>query len=270
MRINTNPSALHAAYRVDAHQDQADKVRKKLASGQRVNGAADDAAILAISQRLNAQAKGSYQAEDNVLAGISLLQTAEGAMGQSQDVLQRMRELSLQAGNGTLNDDDRAAIQQEMDQLTSQLDSIAEQTSFNGKKLLDGSASGLSLQVGPNGGDTNSVSVASVKASDLGLSGVSAASQADAGSALSSIDEAMARLSSARSDVGARLNGLQSTFSNLGTSALNAEASKSRMVDADMALELSRLAKHQILGQSAIAMQAQANTSAGQALRLLT
>lgn len=269
MRINSTPS-VQAAYRIDAAHEQADKLRKKLASGLRVNSAADDAAALSIGQRLNAQALGSYQAEDNALAGISLLQTAEGGMGQSQDVMQRMRELSLQAANGTLTDDDRAAIQQEMGQLTSQLDAIADQTSFNGKKLLDGSASGLSLQVGANAGNTNGVSLAGVSSGDLGLAGISAATPQDAANALSSIDEAMARLSASRSDVGARINGLQSTYANLGTSAVQAEASKSRMLDADMALEMMQLTKTQVLGQSATAMQAQANLSAGQALRLLT
>lgn len=272
LRINSNPSALQAAFRADAHHDQAERSRKKLASGLKVSSAADDAAILSISQRFNARATGAYQASDNALAGISLLQTAEGAMGQSQGVLQRMRELSLQGANGTLNASDRQSIQAEMDQLSEQLDAIADQTTFNDRKLLDGtlSGSGLSLQVGPNAGNTSRVSLSSVKASDLGLAGVSAATPQDATSALSSIDQAMARLSSSRSQVGARINGLQATVSGLGTSALNAEAANSRMVDLDMALELTKLASSQILGQSALAMQSQANASSASALRLLT
>lgn len=270
LRINATPS-LHAATRIDPFE-QADRTRKKLASGLRVNGAADDAAILAVSERLKSLSMGDDTATDNALAGISLLQTADGAMGQSQDVLQRMRELSLQAANGTLTDDDRGAIQAEMSQLTAQLDSIGDHTQFNGQNLLDGSqsGSGLSLQVGAQAGNTQTVKLDSVKSADLGLSGLSAATSDSATQSLDSIDQAMARLSSSRSQVGAYLNGLQSTVSNLGTSSVNAQAANSRMVDADMAQEMTNLAKSQILGQSSLAMQAQANASAGAALRLLT
>ncbi|MBW2187729.1 MAG: flagellin FliC [Deltaproteobacteria bacterium] len=245
----------------------------RLASGQRVNSAKDDAAGVAISDRLNAQVRGVNQAIRNSNDGISMAQTADGALGETTDILQRMRrELSVQSSNGTYNDNDRSAMNSEFTQLQSELGRIAESTSFNGRALLDGSQveDGMSFQVGANTNETINVKIGGATQAELGTDALDISTALGAQVSIESIDEALNVVSGIRSELGAVQNRFESAIDNMSISAENTAAANSRIADADMAKEVSELIKNQILNKFGVAMQAQANLTGENALSLLS
>jgi flagellin len=239
---------------------QLSKSMQKLSSGLRINSAADDAAGLAISEKMRSQINGTDQAQRNAMDGISLVQTAEGAYNEMHSILQRVRELAVQAQNGTLSTADTGAIDQEVGQLTAELTRIAGNTQFNGLAVLNGS---FTLQVGADSGGGNQIgfTLASIDFSSLG-------SAASAG-AISAIDTAITSVSNARSTLGAVQNRLEHAVSNLGVYQENISAAESRIRDVDIAAETVNFTKLQILSQSGTAMLAQANSAPNNVLSLL-
>jgi flagellin len=246
---------------------------ERLSSGLRINSAKDDAAGLAISDRMTAQINGMNQAARNANDGISLSQTAEGAMQETTNILQRMRELSVQSANDTNTTSDRTSIKTEMTQLQSELTRIASATEFNGKKLIDGTAGTFKFQVGADTGQTIDFSLSSLnmKASGLGVdsASISVSTQAGAGAAISAIDKALEKVDTGRSKLGALQNRFESTISNLGNAAENITASRSRILDADIAEESSAMTKANVLQQAGVSMLSQANQTPQLALSLL-
>jgi flagellin len=269
--------ALNAQNKLTANQSKVEGSIKKLSSGLRINSAADDAAGLAISEKMRAQIRGLKQAQDNAQDGISLLQTAEGALQQTTDILQRMRELVIKAQNtGVLTDSDRTSITSELTTLRSEIDRIATSTTFNGKKLLNGSASDLKFKIGANtdAEDTISVTIADMSATGLKSGGGSAFSIAidtaeNANATLVAIDYAIGKVSEQRTNIGVLQNRMEYAISNLGTSEENLTAAESRIRDVDMAEEMVSYTKNSILNQAAMAMLAQANQQPQSILSLL-
>jgi flagellin len=246
---------------------------EKLSSGYRINRAADDAAGLAISEKMRAQIGGLQQAQRNAQDGVSLVQTAEGALNEVHSMLQRVRDLKVQYENGTLDTDDKAAIVAEVKQLASEITEIRGKTEFNGITLLDGaggSAGTISFQVGANGGETISVTTKDVAgASGTGsVDGVTSTSTWEA-LGLSDIDAAINNVSTIRADFGAVQNRLEHRLNNLSTYQENLVASESRIRDVDMAAEMVNFTKLQILQQAGTSMLAQANQAPQNVLSLL-
>jgi len=270
MIINHNLAALNTLNRLNAATNAQSKAMQKLSSGLRINSAADDAAGLAISEKMRSQIRGLDQATNNAQDGISLLQTAEGALNETHDILQRMRELAVQGGNDTNTEEDRDQIQTELNQLMSEIDRIAETTQFNTKNLLGGSFS-ATLQVGANAGQIINFSISPMDTAGLSLDTTSIAVSTNdaAGTAISALDEAIKRVSSQRSNLGALENRLDHTINNLTTSSENLTSAESRIRDVDMAKEMSEETKDSILAQAAQAMLAQANQQPQQVLQLL-
>lgn len=248
---------------------------EKLASGHRINRAGDDAAGLAISENLRAEIRSLNQAQRNAYDGLSLVRTADGALGQSSDMLARMRELAMEAGNGALNDDQRASIQDEYDQLQSELDRQASTAEYNGQHLLDGSLSaasgGLEFQVGsgPDAQDRITVSIESTDSASLGVDGSSVSTSQDAADALDTIDQAIDQVSSQRADLGATNARFDSTVTRLAIAAENAAAANARIRDTDVAMEIVKLAGQKIMQQASAAVMAQANAQPAVVLNLL-
>ncbi len=272
LRINTNTAAMNAHRQLTINDESLNKSLNRLASGLRINGAADDAAGLAISQKMQGQVAGLNQASRNAQDGISMLQTAEGGLSETQNILQRMRELAVQGANDTLTTADRGNIQDELNALSSEIDRISTNTEYNTKSLLGGGlASGVTFQVGANAGQTVNVSVATASASALTVGGgsITVDSAANASTTISNIDNAIAAVSNSRSKLGASINRLQHTITNLGVQSENIDAARSRVADLDMAKEVVNLSKSQILSQSSTAMLAQANSSSQSVLGLL-
>jgi len=260
LRVNTNIEAFDAHRNLQQTQYALGKSMQKLSSGLRINSAADDAAGLAISEKMTAQINGTDQAQRNAMDGISLVQTAEGAYNEMHSILQRVRELSVQAQNGTLTSSDTAAIDQEVGQLTAELSRISSNTQFNGLAALSGT---FTLQVGADQGSGNQISfsLTSISFSNIG----SAASA----TAISDIDAAITSVSNARSTLGAIQNRLEDTVDNLGVYQENISAAQSRIRDVDVAAETVNFTKLQILSQSGTAMLAQANSAPQNVLSLL-
>ena len=272
LRINTTTAAMNAHRQLTINDESLNKSLNRLASGLRINGAADDAAGLAISQKMQGQVAGLNQASRNAQDGISMLQTAEGGLSETQNILQRMRELAVQGANDTLTTADRGNIQDELNALSSEIDRISTNTEYNTKSLLGGGlASGVTFQVGANAGQTVNVSVATASASALTVGGgsITVDSAANASTTISNIDNAIAAVSNSRSKLGASINRLQHTITNLGVQSENIDAARSRVADLDMAKEVVNLSKSQILSQSSTAMLAQANSSSQSVLGLL-
>lgn len=269
MIVNHNIMALNAWRGLYQTTNSLGKSLEKLSSGLRINRAADDAAGLAISEKMRGQIRGLNQAVRNAQDGISLLQTAEGAMNEQHSILQRMRELAVQAANDTYTDDDRNEIQQEIDQLISEINRIADNTEFNTQKLLTGSLSGKLIHIGANASQNLSVSIATMTAGALGVSGLSVSSQGAANSAISTVQSALNTVSTERSKLGAIQNRLEHTIANLGVAAENLTAAESRIRDVDMASEMMAFTKNQILVQAGTVMLAQANMAPQSVLRLL-
>jgi flagellin len=262
LRINNNVEAFNAHRQLVQTSNNAAKSMERLSSGYRINRAADDAAGLAISEKLRGQIRGLAQAQRNAQDGVSLVQTAEGSLNEVHSMLQRVRELAVQYSNGTLSTSDKAAITAEAQQLASEIERIGTTADFNGIKLLDGSTSTVSFQVGANDNDVISVDTASL-GSKVGSIDVS---QTDA---ISAIDAAIENVSTLRGSFGAVQNRLEHTLNNLATYQENLTASESRIRDVDMASEMVEFSKDQILQQAGTSMLAQANQAPQAVLSLL-
>jgi flagellin len=287
--INTNIAALNAYQNLSNNQNMQNDAIQKLSSGLRINKAADDAAGLSISQGLTSQINGLTQAVSNTQDATDVAQIADGALGTTQQILQRMRTLVVQAGNsGTQDDSSLSAIQQEMTSLNAQLNNISSQTKYGQKSLLDGTYSG-NFQVGANGGDVINLNLSgmSTQASALGVSGgtkltglaiatgafsgggTATYTSANASADLAAIDAAITNVSTARSTIGATQNQLTYTASNLQTAITNVTASRSNLTDADLAKEVTSMTQAQILTQAATSVLSQANSAPQAILKLL-
>ena len=279
LNINTNVASLNAQRFLTNNTSMLSKSMEKLSSGYRINRAGDDAAGLALSEKLRSQIRGSQKAADNVQDGINVLNITDGAMQSVTDYLQRMRELAVQAGNDTYNTAQRSSMKAEFDQLASGITQIANATQFNGVFLLNGSsqASGLVLQIGANansGVDTLAMGAQGIfdtmDASALGItSSLSIASNSGALGTITALDDAIATLNTRRGKLGALSNRLETTASNLATNVENTSASESRIRNVDVASESAKLSQYQILQQAASAMLTQANQAPQLALQLL-
>jgi flagellin len=270
--VNTNVSSLIAQQNLSNTSSALANNIGRLSSGLRVRSAADDAAGLAISEDFKASIRSLSQAKRNANDGVSLIQTADGSLKEVSGLLVRMRELAVQARNGTNNTTQRGYLNDEFQQLRSEIDRIANTTEFNGLTLLDGDqVSGLSFQVGM--GTTNddrlTISIATSNASALGLSTSTISSTSGADSAITSLDDAISDISTRRAVMGAMQNRLQVTMSNLDTYGTNLSAANSRIVDVDVAAETAEMTKNSILLQAGSAMLAQANQAPQIALSLL-
>ena len=274
MRINHNISALNTYRQLTINNTAGNKSLEKLSSGYRINRAGDDAAGLAISEKMRGQIRGLNQAERNSQDAISLIQTAEGALNETHSILQRMRELAVQSASDTNTDDDRKELQKEISQLLEEIDRISTDTEFNTMKLLNGSyeTTALTFQVGANSGQIVDINLNSMSATTgLGLSTttVNLETRAGATSAIDAIDSAIKEVSSERAKLGAMQNRLEHTINNLGTTSENLTASEARIRDVDMAKEMMEFTKNSILQQAATAMLAQANQQPQGVLQLL-
>jgi flagellin len=270
--INTNVASLNAQRNLNSTQLSMSKSMERLSSGLRINRAGDDAAGLAISQNMQANIRSMNQAVRNANDGISLVQTAEGALNESSNILLRMRELATQAANGVLSQSQRDNIQVEFKNLQQEIDRISAVTDFNGTKLLNGALSaGTTLQVGTGTTTNDTVSVTINKADTTTLSVTSnfVSTQGAAQSALTAIDSAIQAVSTARGNLGAVQNRLQSTINNLQVAVENTSAANSRIVDVDVAAETANMTKAQILAQAGVSVLSQANQSPQLALKLL-
>lgn len=270
LSVNTNVGSLNAQRNLAKSQSGLATSMQRLSSGLRINSAKDDAAGLAISDRMTSQIRGMNQAVRNANDGISMAQTAEGALQESTNILQRMRELAVQAGNGTNTTADRDSIDEEITALNSELDRIANKTEFNGVKLLDGNLD-ASIQVSANADSGISVSLntQAFTSSGLGVDGVAVDTAANATQAVSDIDDAIKLIDTDRGKLGAVQNRFESTISNLSNVSENLSAARSRILDADIAAETSAMTKNNILQQAGVSILAQANQTPQLALSLL-
>ncbi|TSB48501.1 flagellin Hag [Alkalicoccobacillus porphyridii] len=270
MIINHNLSAMNAHRQLGANQAAGAKAQEKLSSGLRINRAGDDAAGLAISEKMRAQVRGLDQASRNAQDGISLIQTAEGALNETHSILQRMRELAVQAANDTNDDDtDRAAIQEEVKALIEEIDRISTDTKFNGKDLLTGTETDFTFHIGADTGQMLELSIADMSAEGLSVNTIDLSTRAEADTAIETINTAINLVSTERSKLGAVQNRLEHTISNLDNSAENLQAAESRIRDVDMAKEIMEFTKNNILSQASQAMLAQANQAPQAVLQLL-
>lgn len=275
MRINHNIMALNTHRQLSINNIATAKSLEKLSSGYRINRAGDDAAGLAISEKMRAQIRGLNQASRNAQDGISLIQTAEGAMTETHAILQRMRELAVQAANGTNVTADRAAIKEELIQLHSEITRIADNTEFNNKKLLGSAApSAVKIQVGANSGQNITLAFTNMQASGTKInikasSDLLVTAQSVAEALIGKIDTAVTNVSTERAKLGAIQNRLEHTIKNLDTAAENLQAAESRIRDVDMAKEMMEFTRQNILQQAATAMLAQANMVPQGVLQLL-
>jgi len=295
MIINHNIAASNTHRQLAVNTANTNKSIEKLSSGLRINRAGDDAAGLAISEKMRGQIRGLDMAAKNSQDGISLIQTAEGALNETHSILQRMRELAVQSSNDTNTDTDRTSLQKEVDELAKEITRIANTTEFNTKKLLDGSAktgsgvtsaANLTFHIGANASQNISLDISAMDSASLGVagtggasatgstaatatSGISISSQASANAAITTINTAIETVSTERAKLGAYQNRLEHTINNLNTSAENLTAAESRIRDVDMAKEMMSQTKNNILAQAAQAMLAQANQQPQGVLQLL-
>ncbi|AAK80160.1 flagellin [Clostridium acetobutylicum] len=274
MVINHNLNAMNALRQMNINNGEAANSIEKLSSGYRINKAGDDAAGLAISEKMRAQINGLNQSTRNAQDGISLVQTAEGNLNESQAILQRMRELAVQSATGTNTSTDRANLELEFKQLQSEVTRIAVQSEFNTKKLLDGSLTGtaqMTFQIGANSGQTISLSINNMSATSLGVNTTSASisTQTGAQAAITSVQKAIDTVSSERAKLGSVQNRLEHTINNLNTDSENLQSAESRIRDVDMASEMMNYTKSNVLVQAAQAMLSQANQTPNNVLQLL-
>ena len=274
LAIATNNAALNAAASASSVNREMETSMARLSSGKRINSAADDAAGVAISSRLSAEIRGTDQAIRNSLDGQALIDTAEGAHKEIENILQRMREVAVQASNDTNNAQDRSNLQAEMDAMSTEIDRIAGTTTWAGTQLMDASATNFSFQVGSATGTKNQIAVTistmnaaglDVEKADLDLTGTASARY----TAIDNVDAAIKAVNDQRSELGAISNRLNHTVNNLTNISSNLSAAKGGIEDADFALETTNLAKNQILQQASTAMLAQANASKQNVLSLL-
>lgn len=273
LSINTNVDALSASRHMGISQGLLSQSLSQLASGRRIVSAANDAAGLAISELLNAQIRGANQAAQNAQDGISLIQTADGALSETADSLQRIRELTVQAGNGTLSAQQRSSIGAEITQLQQGIDRTATTTQFNGQPLLDGTRSNVQLQTGPNAGGNGTSQVnlpnATTAALGVGSTQIDVSSPGAANASLANIDQAIDRVNSARGTLGAQNNALQDVVDSLNVESENQASARSQIVDLDYAKGVTEQTRDQILSQYGTAVLAHANLNSQAVLRLL-
>jgi len=279
MIINHNLNSMNAHRNMSFNTAQTGKAMEKLSSGLRINRAGDDAAGLAISEKMRGQIRGLDMASKNAQDGISMIQTAEGALNETHSILQRMRELAVQSSTDTNTDKDRVEIQKEVTQLAKEITRISATTEFNSQKLLDGSdGDGKVFQIGANASQSLTLVIGKMDATTLGVGtgtneadtvGISVANQAAANTAITEISDAIETVSGERSKLGATQNRLEHTINNLSTSAENLQAAESRIRDVDMAKEMMNFTKNNILNQAAQAMMAQSNQQPQAVLQLL-
>ena len=284
MVINHNLSAMFANRNLGVTNSQLQSNMEKLSSGQKINKAGDDASGLAVSEKMRSQIRGLNQAQKNINNGVSFIQATEGYLQETTDILQRIRELSVQAANGIYTESDRMQIQVEVSQLVAEVDRIASQAQFNGMNMLTGSfakdsVSGgiMQFQIGANVDQNVRVYVGTMSAQALGLTGgqaeeevISVSSPDTANVAITTIDEALKRVNAQRADLGAYQNRFELASQGIGVAAENLQASESLIRDTDMASAIVDYTKNQILTQSGTAMLAQANTSAQNILSLIS
>ena len=270
MVVQHNITAMNSSRMLGVTTGQQAKQSEKLASGYRINRAADDAAGLTISEKMRSQIRGLAKASTNAQDGVSLIQVAEGALNETHSILQRMNELATQAANDTNTSVDRNAIKAEIDQLKDEITRIANTTEFNSQKILSGGFTGKNLQVGAKQGQTISISISKMAVANFsGLSSISVTSHGAAASAITVIQNAINRVSTQRSNLGAIQNRLEHTIANLDNIHENTQAAESRLRDTDMAEAMVEYSKNQILAQAGQSMLAQANTASQGVLSLL-
>lgn len=274
LRINTNTQSLRAQNAMSKVEMQKSDSLAKLSSGTRINKAGDDAAGLAISEKLKANIRGTQQATRNAGDGISMIQTAEGGLNETSNILIRLRELSVQAASDTVGDTERKFADLEFQQLTQEVDRIATSTQFNGKQLLTGEGDTMEFQIGiMNDAKNDRLAYrpqdSSGKASDLGIEGLGVQTKQSAQENLEKIDNAINGINGNRANLGALQNRLQSTISNLETRTENLAAANSRIRDTDVAAESAELAKANILSAASTSVLSQANNSGSAALKLI-
>ncbi|MCP4913910.1 MAG: flagellin FliC [Oligoflexia bacterium] len=274
LRINTNVASLNAQRNLRGTRLAMNKSLEKLSSGQRINRAGDDAAGLAISENLKAQVRGLKQAERNAEDGISLVQIAEGALSETSNILIRLRELAVQAASDTIGGTERKFLNVEFEQLTSEIDRIANSTEFNRVPLLNGTGAVFDIQIGTRNDPisdrlTFDASSADVNVAALGLNLASVADKISSQNSLSAIDQAIISVSGIRADFGALQNRLQSTVNNIAVSIENLSAANSRVRDTDVAAETAELTRNNILMSAGTSVLSQANASTKTALSLI-
>ncbi len=274
MVVQHNLTAMNSNRMLGLTMSSQAKSTEKLSSGYKINRAADDAAGLAISEKMRRQIRGLTQASLNAQDGISAVQTAEGALTEVHDMLQRMNELAVKAANGTNQSEDQSYIQLEVDQLIEEINRVAETTTFNERMLLDGSFSGVDLQVGAEGAPGNQITmnIEAMSASGIGVGGLSSsgvASVSAAQNSISTIKAAITQVSEQRAQLGAIQNRLEHTVNNLDNVVENTTAAESQIRDTDMATEMVKYSNNQILAQAGQAMLAQSNQANQGVLALL-
>ncbi|GAB3504996.1 flagellin domain-containing protein [Pseudoxanthomonas daejeonensis] len=269
--INTNVMSLNAQRNLSTNSASLATTIQRLSSGLRINSAKDDAAGLAISQRMTTQVRGMDVAARNANDGISLAQTAEGALSSIGDNMQRIRELAVQAANGTNSAEDRSALQKEVKQLSDEITRVKDNSNFNGTKLLNGSTTSFTIQVGADAGADNQIAISTVdmSATATAVAALDISSASGATAALTAIDTQLQSVNTARADLGAIQNRFSSVISNLQTSSENLSAARSRIQDTDYAKETAELTRTQILQQAGTAMLAQAKSVPQNVLGLL-
>jgi flagellin len=284
MIINHNMSSMYANRTLGVSNSQLAGNIEKLSSGQRINKAGDDASGLAVSEKMRSQIRGLNQAERNIQNGVSFIQTTEGYLSETTDILQRIRELAVQSANGIYTDEDRMQIQVEVSQLVAEVDRIASQAQFNGMNMLTGafardSAVGrvMQFQIGANVDQNEQVFIGTMTAQALGLTGtqgsderISIATPDAANMSIASLDNAMKSVNRQRADLGAYQNRFEIAAKGIAVAAENLQAAESRIRDSDMASEMVEYTKNQILTQSGTAMLVQANSQSQNVLRLLS
>ena len=283
MVINHNLSAMYASRSLGISSGEISSNIEKLSSGERINKAGDDASGLAVSEKMRSQIRGLNQASQNISNGVSFIQSTEGYLQETTDILQRIRELAVQSSNGIYSDEDRMQIQVEVSQLVAEVDRIASQAQFNGMNILTGgfasdSASGrvMQFQIGANVDQNTRVFIGTMTATALGLKGaqgmeegISISTPEAANMAISSVDQALLSVSKQRADLGAYQNRFEMAANGINIAAENLQAAESRIRDTDMANEMVSFAKNQVLTQAGSAMLAQANSQSQTVLSLL-
>ncbi len=265
--INTNTAALRAQNGSRVANQALQTAMERLSTGKRINSAKDDAAGLAIASSMTSQIRGMGQAIRNANDGISLAQTAEGALGEVTNMLQRIRELSVQSASGTYSDDDRANLQAEVAELGAQIDDIVANTKFNGVAVFGSADVTVDIQTGSNSGDVTTLTITGFDVSSASASDVSTSGGAD--TALTDVDDALKAIATTRASLGAGQSRLESVVNNLSSQVTNLSVPGSRIEDADFSAETTHLARAQILSQASVAMLAQANQSQQDVLSLL-
>jgi flagellin len=272
LRVNTNTASINAQRNLSTVTERLSSNYRRLSTGLRISTASDDAAGLAISERLRSQVRSLDQAKRNANDGISMVQTAEGALNEVSSILVRLRELAIQSSNGSVSNQDKSTLNEEFKSLVDEVNRIGSSTEFNGIKLLDGSSSSVTFQVGfgtTTGIDTLSVSLTAALSTSLSLQSLDIGSGGTTTTAISAIDDAINTISSLRGSLGAIQNRLGSTINNLAVTTENLSAAESRIRDVDVAYETAQLTRNNILQQASLSVLSQANSQPQSALSLL-